>query len=110
MRTLTLGIVMGVVMTAAASAAGPDPKYKAPRTESGQPDLRGVWNYSSAVPLQRPAWVADRKQFTAEELDKRRASLRNALSLLTTFAPVEAIGIDWLDTTVRVEDLRTSLI
>src|SRR5215471_9306158 len=110
MRTLTVGIVMAVVMTAAASAAGPDPKYKTPRTESGQPDLRGVLNFSSAVPLQRPASVADRKQFTPEEVDKRQKALLNALSLVTAFAPIEAIGIDWLDTRVRVEDLRTSLI
>jgi hypothetical protein len=110
MRTLTISVVMAVVMTAAASAAGPDPKYKAPRTESGQPDLRGVWNYSSAVPLQRPASIADRKQFTPEESDKRQKALLNALSLVTAFAPIEAIGVDWLDTRVRIEDLRTSLI
>jgi hypothetical protein len=111
MRKYTSGVVLSVfALTAVVSAAGPEAKYKAPRTESGQPDLRGVWNYSSGVPLQRPAWAANRKQFTAEEVDKRRASLRNTLSLLTTFAPVEAIGIDWLDTTVLVDDLRTSLI
>jgi hypothetical protein len=99
-----------LALATAASAAPPEAKYKAPRTESGQPDLRGVWNYSSDVPLQRPASVADKKQFTPEELDKRRTSMRNALSLVTRFAPVEAVGLEWLDMTVRVEDLRTSLI
>src|SRR5215470_11808372 len=107
---ITSAIVAGLFFTVAVSAAGPEVKYKAPRTESGQPDLRGVWNYSSAVPLQRPASVADRKQFTPEELDKRQKALLNALSLITTFAPIEAVGLDWLDTRVRVEDLRTSLI
>jgi hypothetical protein len=107
----SIGLLLSVLaLTAVVSAAGPESKYRAPRTESGQPDLRGVWNYSSDVPLQRPASAADRKQFTPEELDKRRTSRRNTLSLITTFAPVEAVGIDWLDTTVRVEDLRTSLI
>jgi hypothetical protein len=100
----------GLFCTVAVSAAGPDAKYKAPRTESGQPDLRGVWSFSSDVPLQRPASVADRKQFTPEELDKRRKALFNALSLVTTFAPIEAVLLDWIDTTVRVDDLRTSLI
>jgi hypothetical protein len=111
MRVYTGGFLLSLLALASGvSAAGPEAKYKAPRTESGQPDLRGVWNYSSDVPLQRPASVADKKQFTPEELDKRRKALLNALSLITTFAPIEAVGIDWLDTRVRVDDLRTSLI
>ena len=28
--------------------------YEAPRTEWDQPDLQGVWNWSSNVPMQRP--------------------------------------------------------
>jgi hypothetical protein len=28
--------------------------YKAPRTPDGQPDLQGVWNFSTATPLERP--------------------------------------------------------
>jgi hypothetical protein len=110
MRVFTTGVLLSLALTAVVSAAGPETKYKAPRTESGQPDLRGVWNYSSAVPLQRPVSIADRKQFTPEELDKRQKALLNALTLVTTFAPIEAIGVDWLDTKVRVDDMRTSLI
>jgi hypothetical protein len=111
MRTFTGGVLLSLLsLTAVVSAAPPEAKYKTPRTESGQPDLRGVWNYSSDVPLQRPASMGERKQFTPEELDKRRKALLNALSLINMFAPIEAVGIDWLDTKVRVEDLRTSLI
>src|SRR5215467_1261619 len=110
MRKYTGVVLSMLALTAVVSAAGPESKYRPPRTESGQPDLRGVWNYSSDVPLQRPTSVADRKQFSPEELDKRRKALVNALALVVTFAPIEAIGIDWLDTRVRVDDLRTSLI
>ena len=28
--------------------------YQPPMTEHGQPDLRGVWNFSSRTPLERP--------------------------------------------------------
>ena len=64
--------------TVAASAAGPEPKYKAPRTEYGQPDLRGVWNFSSDVPLERAKEFADRKFFTRDELAKIRLDLPGA--------------------------------
>ena len=29
--------------------------YVAPRTQWGQPDLQGVWNFSSNIPMQRPS-------------------------------------------------------
>src|SRR4029077_987813 len=44
------------------------------------------------------------------EFDKQHVGLRNALSSVARFAPVEAIGLDWIDNTLHVEDLRTSLI
>ena len=40
--------------------------------KSGQPDLQGVWNFTSRVPLQRPAAFGDKKFFTKEEFDKQR--------------------------------------
>ena len=99
-------VVLGVV----ASAAGPETKYKAPRTEDGRPDLRGVWNFTSGVPLQRSAKLADKKFFTVEEFEKQRATLQNGILAIARFAPVEAVGLDWIDNKLHVEDLRTSLI
>src|SRR5262245_12013429 len=104
-------LLLFLVMTGvAASAAGQGQKYRAPRTDGGKPDLQGVWNFNTAVPMQRPASVGDKKVFTKEELEARRASLQNALGLISKLAPVEAIGLDWMDGTQRVDDLRTSLI
>ena len=99
-----------VLTTAGTSAAGPEPKYKAPRTESGQPDLRGVWNFSSAVPLERPSAFANKKLFTREELETRKAAKSNALRMISKLVPVEDVSIDWLDYSARTENLRTSLI
>jgi hypothetical protein len=107
----TLPLLLFVLVTGAvAPAFGQQPKYRAPRTESGQPDLQGMWNFSSGVPLQRPPAFADRTSVTREEFDKQRATMRNGLLAIAKFAPVEAIGLDWIDNTPPVEDLRTSLI
>jgi hypothetical protein len=72
--------------------------------------LRGVWNYLSDVPLQRPASVADRKTLTPEEFEKHTTGRRNVFSTIRNFAPVEAVAVDWIDNRPGVEDLRTSLI
>jgi hypothetical protein len=99
-----------LVFLSAAAASAQDAKFRAPRTESGQPDLQGVWNFSSAVPLQRPPAFGDRKVATKAELDTQRAAIRNGLLAIAKFVPVEAIGLDWIDDTPPVGDLRTSLI
>jgi hypothetical protein len=76
----------------------------------GSPDLQGVWNFDSGVPMQRPVALGDKKFFTREEAEKHRATTRNALLAIATIAPIEAVGLDWFDGTPRVENLRTSLI
>ena len=42
-----------------------------PRTPWGDPDLQGVWNNNTVVPLQRPADHAGREALTAEEVAER---------------------------------------
>ena len=108
-RTLT-GFVVAVLLAATVSAAGPDTKYKTPRTRDGQPDLQGVWSFASAVPLQRSMKLADKKFFTKEEFDKQRAAFNTLLSTVAKFAPVENVALDWIDDQLYVQDLRTSLI
>ena len=49
--------------------------YKPPRTEWGQPNLQGVWNFSSNVPMQRPERFGDREFMTTEEIAEMRARL-----------------------------------
>jgi hypothetical protein len=103
-------LVLGIVTAAAASASAQDSNYRAPRTEMGYPDLQGMWNYTSRVPLERPAAVGDRKFFTKEEFDTQRNAIRNGLAAIVKLAPVEAVGLDWTDDAPLVNDLRTSLI
>ena len=103
-------LVLVVLTGAALTAAGPEPKYKAPRTEYGQPDLQGVWNFSSDVPLERSPAFADKRFFTREELAQQKAVKGKALDARAKFAPVEDVGVAWLDYAAQIENLRTSLI
>jgi hypothetical protein len=62
------------------------------------------------VPLQRPAAFAEKKVFTKQEFETRQIAIRNGLQMIRKLAPVEAIGLDWSEGRVLVEDLRTALI
>ena len=50
-----------------------DPKWKAPKTAWGDPDLQGVWTSDDmrSVPMQRPKEFGDRKEMTPEEFETR---------------------------------------
>jgi hypothetical protein len=56
--------------------------YVAPRTEWGQPDLQGVWNFSSDVPMERPSQFGDRQFLTSQEIEEiiARQAARDAAS------------------------------
>lgn len=49
--------------------------YVAPRTEWGHPDLQGVWNFSSNIPMQRPERYGDRQFMTDDEVAQLQASV-----------------------------------
>ena len=56
-------VVVALVMSVAPSAAA---ESGAPQTAWGQPDLRGVWDFRTITPLQRPEDLAE-KEFLSEE-------------------------------------------
>jgi hypothetical protein len=110
MNRLPSLLLLAGLTTVTLSAAGPEAKYRAPRTQNGHPDLQGVWNFNSGVPLERPPAFAGKTSFTKEEFDQYAAAVRDGLAAAAKFAPVENVGVDWIDNAVRVNDLRTSLI
>lgn len=100
-----------VLWIVAATAAIPaQTTFRASRTEAGHPDLQGVWNFSTDVPLQRPAANAAQTVITRDQAQARRTTFLNAIHAISVVAPVEAIGFDWLDLKPAVEDLRSSMI
>lgn len=98
--------------------------YVSPRTEYGHPDLRGVWNFSSQTPLERPDRLADQEFFTAAEiaeiLERREASTTASMEREATVAAqvlstsnassVGSVNNLWMDRTTLDENGRTSLI
>lgn len=71
-RLITLAVSMTVAATLSAQSFGADSNYMTPRNEWGQPDLRGVWNFSSNTPLERPAKYADQEFLTADDVARIR--------------------------------------
>ena len=65
-RALVLLIAVGVLCPAVAAAQTSN-ITEPPRTVWGDPDLQGVWDYSSITPMQRPREYADREFLTEEE-------------------------------------------
>jgi len=47
-----------------------DDDFEVPRTEYGQPDLQGVWNFSSNTPMQRPQRYGEQEFLTREQVEE----------------------------------------
>jgi hypothetical protein len=111
MTTMGRAIVacLFAVCAPAVHAADAAAKYQAPRNEYGQPDLRGVWNFSSDVPLQRPKATPDKEYQTREDIKKSNEAREKQFEQLTQ----QGVGFHnkfWLDYESQTENLRTSLI
>lgn len=91
-----------------------DDNYVIPRTEWGQPDLRGVWNFSSNVPMQRPARFGERQFLTAEEIAEATVKRAEADANSDGALPIE--GVDgsyndfWIENAGIGGNARTSHI
>ena len=88
--------------------------YEVPRTEWGQPDLQGVWNFSSNVPMQRPSRFGDRQFLTPEEVEE--AARRRAEADANSDAALNIEGVDgsyndfWIENAGIGGNVRTSHI
>jgi hypothetical protein len=86
------------VATASADSPAAAPKWRAPRTADGHPDLQGTWTNATITPFERPEKYGERLVLTdaeADELERAEAAF-NA----TADAPT--------DPKTRAEDLPAS--
>ena len=68
--------LMTILMTLCGlAAAQSNGDYEVPRTDWGQPDLQGVWNFSSDIPMQRPTKYGSQEFLTQEEIQERRDAI-----------------------------------
>ena len=88
--------------------------YKVPKTEWDQPDLQGVWNFSSDIPMQRPSQYGKREYMTEEEIAEIRA--RRAARDEGSDAAIPNGGVNeayndfWVETGGIGDVARTSII
>lgn len=86
--------------------------YAVPRTQWGQPDLQGVWNFSSDTPMQRPAQFGERQFLSADEIEQIRA--RAAAFDASTDGALAIEGVDesyndfWIENAGIGDEVRTS--
>ena len=101
-------VAVGMLLPATAASQTPTNSEESPRTAWGDPDLNGTWSYASLTPLQRPASMADREFYTAEEAAERNLSV--TLDQPDRPGDVGSYNALWFDRGEVSSDLRTSLI
>jgi hypothetical protein len=112
MKITSLSAAFSVLMICHTAWAAEN--YQAPRTEWDQPDLQGVWNFSSDVPLQRPAEYGDREFLTEDEvaaiLARREAIDEFSDAAIPNGGLNEAYNDFWVETAGIGAAVRTSII
>ena len=96
-----------------AMAQTADSPYIAPRNEWGQPDLRGVWNFSSNTPLERPAQYADQEFLNNDDVARIRAEALEDIAQSDGNSSQGGVGgynQFWIEGLPLEDNRRTSLI
>lgn len=106
--------LFAAALTVALPAALQAQDYEVPRTQWGQPDLQGVWNFSSDVPMQRPAQYGNRQFLTEDEIAAiqaaRAARDENSDAALAIGGVDESYNDFWVENAGIGETVRTSHI
>ena len=110
-----------VIPVAAQAPKGAAAAYTPPRTPWGDPDLQGVYDYQSMIPMQRPRELEGKKTFTDAELaewakvhmpNQDSCGVGTRKNEKCTEAQLKAVGAynEFWDNRNIVYDNRTSLI
>jgi hypothetical protein len=107
---VAVSLSLAATVSSVANAAS---DYQPPLNEYGQPDLRGVWNFSSNTPLERPARYEGREYLTVDEAAEIRARADAQSSDPDPDNPdTRLVGYNefWREGSPLEDNMRTSLI
>jgi len=112
-----LATAVSVALLGAVTAHAADQKkakFNVPKNEYGQPELRGVWNFSSNTPFQRPAKYQGREFMTKEEVQAEHEAIvkRSEQQDASTGGSGGVGGYNqfWVESLAQDENYRTSLL
>ncbi len=109
-----MGLVIGGLGSLASTLTMAADNYEVPRTQWGQPDLQGVWNFSSDVPMERPVEFGERQFLNEAEIEEIRA--RQAALDAASDSALPISGVDesyndfWIENAGIGDIVRTSHI
>jgi hypothetical protein len=112
-------LALAVPPAAAQTQPGSADRAKIPRGADGRPDLAGVWDFRSLMPLERPKELGTKEWFTAEEAaaieQKAAASAaaadsRTEKNRRTQGDVARAYNSFWMDAVSGNNSRRTSII
>ncbi len=120
-------ISLALTLTAAFSGfavAQSSTDYQTPRTEYGHPDLQGVWNFATSIPMQRPDRFGEQEFLTPEQIQEEVAKQAAAAAEADARAAERVLDADapeasndpggyndfWFEAAGIGETVRTSLI
>ena len=112
-RFLTaLFTVIAVVLLVPPAAAQPADSSAVPRTAWGKPDLRGVWDFATLTPMERPAALAGQEFLTDEDVANIVAQSAQTTQFLSENRGATGTYDEfWFDFGTNVSaDRRTSLV
>lgn len=107
------GLTLALTLSASCVSIAAD-NYTVPRTQWGQPDLQGVWNFSSDTPMQRPSQYGERQFLSKEEIEQIR--IRQAAADASSDSAIATEGVDesyndfWVENAGIGDEVRTSHI
>lgn len=124
MKPIQILIFQSLMFSSLAVLAQSADTYEVPRTEYGQPDLQGVWNFSSNIPMSRPRQYGTQEFLTAEQIqdviarqEAARAAADAAAARLVVNPDAPAVSDDpggyndfWIESAGIASVVRTSHI
>jgi hypothetical protein len=75
-QAIGLAATATLLIVSARDVCASDKQWRMPKTDSGQPDLQGYWDFGTTTALQRPKDLGEKRTYTDEEAQAVRNKTR----------------------------------